>query len=67
MKSFEIDLSGSDGNAYALISYATGLARQLEWDSKSIKNLQENMMSADYDHLLDVFKENFGEFVMFKT
>ena len=56
----EIDLTGPGGNAFALMGYAKNLARQLEIDSKPII---EDMMSGDYEHLLEVFEEHFGSVV----
>ncbi len=55
-----IDLTGPDGNAFALMGYAKRFARQLGVDSEEIIN---NMMSGDYENLIEVFEENFGEFV----
>jgi hypothetical protein len=52
-----IDLSGPDGNAYALVSYARRYARQLKLDGDAII---KDMMSGDYDHLLQVFEMHFG-------
>ena len=52
-----IDLSGPDGNAFVLIGYANNLAKQMDLDGKAIVN---DMMSRDYDHLLEVFENNFG-------
>ena len=51
-----IDLSGSDGNAFALMGYASDLARQLNVDKDPII---EDMMSGDYEHLLSVFERHF--------
>ena len=56
----EIDLTGPDGNAFALMGSAKTLARQLGIDSKPII---EDMMSGDYENLLEVFDKNFGSFV----
>jgi hypothetical protein len=55
-----IDLTGPDGNAFALMGYATKYARQLGLDSEPII---EDMMSGDYEHLLEVFEKHFGSFV----
>ncbi len=55
-----IDLTGPDGNAFALMGYAENFSRQLGIDSKPII---KDMMSGDYEHLLEVFEENFGSFV----
>lgn len=56
-----IDLTGPDGNAFVLMSYAKRFARQLELDDKSIIN---EMMSGDYEHLLSVFDKYFGDYVV---
>ena len=55
-----IDLTGPDGNAFALMGYAMKLSRQLDLDFNKI---QTEMTSGDYENLLEVFEENFGEFV----
>jgi hypothetical protein len=55
-----IDLTGPDGNAFALMGYANKFARQLGLDFKEI---QTEMTSGDYENLLEVFEEHFGEFV----
>tara|TARA_R110000796_G_C14318689_1_gene407539 strand:- start:206 stop:421 length:216 start_codon:yes stop_codon:yes gene_type:complete len=56
-----IDLTGPDGNAFALMGYAKRFAKQLGLDSEEIIS---NMTSGDYENLLEVFEENFGEFVI---
>ncbi len=56
-----IDLTGPDGNAFALMGYATRFAKQLGLDSKAIT---AEMMSGDYENLLEVFDKNFGNFVI---
>ncbi len=57
----EIDLTGPDGNAFALMGYAKQLSKQLGLDSNEII---KDMMSGDYEHLLDVMEDNFGEFII---
>ena len=59
-----IDLTGPDGNAYALMSIATNLGRQLEWDRVRIQELMNEMMDGDYEHLIQVFDREFGAFVI---
>jgi len=59
-RSIEIDLTGPDGNAFALMGYANRLAKQLNIDSEPI--LKE-MQSGDYDNLVEVFDREFGSFV----
>jgi hypothetical protein len=56
----EIDLTGSEGNAFVLLGKATTLAKQLGKDHKDITS---RMMSGDYENLLNIFDEEFGEFV----
>jgi hypothetical protein len=58
-----IDLSGPDGNAFALMGYAKTFAKQMDLDGKAIL---QDMMSGDYDHLLEVFENNFGMVVRLK-
>ena len=55
-----IDLTGPDGNAFVLIGTASKLAKQLGLDGKAI---QAEMMSGDYENLINVFDKHFGEFV----
>ena len=56
-----IDLTGPDGNAFALMAYADRFARQLGLDSVTIK---AEMREGDYENLIKVFDEWFGDFVI---
>ena len=56
-----IDLTGPQGNAYALLGQAKILAKQLELDFDKIST---DMMSGDYENLLQVFDANFGDYVV---
>jgi hypothetical protein len=56
-----IDLTGPDGNAFMLMGYAKRLARQIGIEPQPII---EEMMSGDYENLLEVFDRNFGDFVI---
>ena len=60
-KEIVIDLTGPDGNAFALMAYASRFAKQLGRDDKAIR---EEMMSGDYENLLEVFDREFGTFVV---
>ena len=60
-KEIIIDLTGPDGNAFALMGYARQFARQLGLDSNEII---KEMQSGDYENLLEVFDKNFGSFVI---
>ena len=53
-----VDLTGPDGNAFALMGLASRLAKQLGIESPTAE-----MMKGDYEHLLEVFDKNFGDFV----
>jgi hypothetical protein len=56
----EIDLTGPNGNAFYLIGTANNLAKQLGLDKAKI---QTEMMSGDYEHLVNTFDTHFGHFV----
>lgn len=57
----EIDLLGPDGNAFVLMGFATELAKKLKLDGDAII---ADMMSGDYEHLIEVFEKNFGQYVI---
>ena len=59
-RGLEIDLTGPQGNAFVLIGYASNLAKQLKKDENAIK---EDMQSGDYEHLVEVFDREFGDYV----
>jgi len=59
-----IDLTGPDGNAFALMGMAQNFGRQLGWDKAKTQDLINEMMSGDYEHLLEVFDREFGNFVI---
>lgn len=56
-----IDLNGPDGNAFVLLGKAKQFARQLGLDGNAITN---EMMSGDYENLIEVFDREFGDFVI---
>lgn len=55
-----INLSGSDGNAFALMGHATKLAKITGDDGEAI--LKE-MQAGDYDNLVQVFEKYFSDIV----
>lgn len=59
----EIDLTGPDGNAYALLAYADRFGRQLNFTQTKRDEIYKDMTSSDYDHLLEVFDKHFGDYV----
>ena len=60
-----IDLTGPDGNAFALMGYAKQWAKQCDYTEEHIDAMLEDMMSGDYEHLLDVIDQQFGDYVDF--
>ena len=56
----EIDISGPQGNAFVLLSYAKQYAKQLDKDGEDIS---KRMKSGDYENLLSVFDEEFGDYI----
>ena len=56
-----IDLTGPDGNAFALLAYAKSYAKQLDLPFDKIK---DEMTSGDYEYLIQVFDKYFGSFVI---
>lgn len=59
----EIDLTGPDGNAFALMAIARQLHRQLDLDVSQQAMLDE-MMSGDYENLLAVMEKYFGRYIV---
>lgn len=55
-----VDLSGPDGNAFYLIGLAKRLCKTF---GMSDERIVSDMMSGDYEHLINVFDRNFGSFV----
>lgn len=59
-----IDLTGPDGNAFYLLGLAKRLGKQLGWEQERLSNLGIEMMSGDYENLIQVFDREFGNFVI---
>ena len=54
-----IDLTGPDGNAFALLGLANRLSKKF-----GIENPVDEMQEGDYEHLVKVFDDAFGDFVI---
>lgn len=54
-----IDLTGPEGNAMCLLAYASRWGRQLGKDTQAI---HKEMTSGDYEHLVEVFDREFGNY-----
>ena len=57
----EIDLTGSDGNAFVLLAIARDLAIKLDLDWNYIHT---EMTSGDYENLLQVMEHYFGDLII---
>ena len=60
-----VDLSGPQGNAFYLIGLGKKIGIQLERDRMHVNGVVNEMTAGDYDHLLEVFEREYGEFVEF--
>ena len=56
----QIDLTGPEGNAFFLLGRAKDLSEQL---GKNWKDIDDRMTSSDYENLVNVFDEEFGDYV----
>ena len=64
-KEIVIDLTGPEGNVFYLIGTAKRLAKDvLGYDRNHIDTLQRDMMSHDYEHVVQTFDSLFGHFVI---
>ena len=53
----KVELVGQDGNAFAIMGRVTNAMRRAGVDREIIKQYQQEAMSGDYDHLLQVTME----------
>ena len=56
----QINISGPEGNAFALMGTAKSWMKQMEYPKDESAAVLNQMMSGDYENLLNVFRENFG-------
>jgi len=59
-----IDLTGPQGNAFALMAMAKDFGSQLGLTKVRCQELVNEMMDGDYEHLIQVFDREFGHFVI---
>lgn len=59
-----VDLTGPDGNAWALLGLARRLSIELNLDEKMRARIQHQMKSGDYENLIQVFDRYFGDHVI---
>ena len=58
-----VDLTGPDGNAFVLLGMAKGWSKELGLDFAQI---QKEATSGDYENLLQVLDNYFGDLVIFE-
>ena len=63
-KEIIIDLTGTNGNSFALMGFAKQYCQQLGCNKVKCQELINEMMDGDYEHLLKVFDNAFCEFVI---
>ena len=61
-----IDLDGSDGNVYVLLSLAQSICRKLDWDYDRF-DAEVNFFSHRYEDVVALFDEWFGEYCDLET
>ena len=63
-KEIVIDLTGPEGNVFYLIGTAKRLAKEVfGYDRNRLDSLQRDMMSHDYEYVVQKFDSLFGHFV----
>ena len=62
-----IDLSGPQGNSFNLLGQARKLGKILDMTKEEIESVNKEMMSGDYNNLIDVFENYFGELVILQN
>ena len=63
----EIDLTGPDGNAFALMAVFKQTAKQLDYNDDEIKKVLDEMTSGDYTNLVKTFDEHLGRYFTLYT
>ena len=62
-KGITIDLTGPQGNAFYLLGMASKFGRELGWDRDEIEIVLREMKRGDYENLITIFDNYFGDFV----
>ena len=57
-----IDIDGPQGNAFALMGIAKSTGEQLGFSAEKNSKIFKEKMSSDYNNLLFVFINNFGQY-----
>jgi hypothetical protein len=62
----EIDLKGSQGNAFYIMGAGKNLHRDLTREGVELppwEEIRKDMTSSDYNHLIQVFDKYFGSYI----
>ena len=59
----EINIRGSNGNSFYLIAMAGQIGKGLGYDTEKVGQIISQMVSGDYENLVKVFEESFGDHV----
>jgi hypothetical protein len=54
-----LELTGSDGNAFAILGKAQRVAKKAGWEREKIDAVLKEATSGDYDHLLQTMMKYF--------
>lgn len=54
-----LKLTGADGNAFMIIGLAQKAAQKAKWDATKTRAMVEEMMSGDYDNVLQTCFKHF--------
>ncbi len=63
IRPIELDLTGPDGNAFALMKHAETIGRRLGYSEQRIAAIRKVMRLGDYEGLIKVFDREFGHIV----
>jgi len=54
-----VELTGRDGNAFAILAACSSAAKKAGWTAEQIGNFRTEATSGDYDHLLQTAMKYF--------
>jgi hypothetical protein len=58
-----VDLTGPDGNAFALMGIMKNILLNCCYTREEINNIQEEMVAGNYEQLVEIFEREVGEYV----
>ena len=60
----QVDISGSGGNAFALLGNVQQWGKDLGMSKEQVKKITEEMITGDYENLCRVIMDYFGDYVL---